>query len=324
MKNALHTILLAVVAALVALAGCKSIVDDFGGEGQLRGRLLYADPYAGDGGSVPLAGRSVKLATAPSDRLNFKYSAQTDQDGYFQFENLPAGSYDVFFADTVRRRPSTALAAGLQPSNQPFLLQAAYDTLAQNGLFVTLRDSRGSVLSGARVCVFNNATLAKADTCAGSSFQLTTDAVGRAVTYGLPPGKYYLLSKATLGGSRGRALDSVSVAARGVARAFLRLVPYATRRNGFELQVVDRLNSPLANSTVCVFNSAVLARVDTCAGSIQQLTTNTDGLASAYNLTPRKYYFRVRGAYGRLVLRGYDSLVVAPTGVAPLLRITLR
>jgi hypothetical protein len=324
MKKNLLIILVAAAATGAVFAGCKSVVDDFGGEGQLRGRLLYADPYAGNGALLPLANRSVKLAVSPSDRLAFKYSTQTDKDGYFQFENLPGRSYDVFFSDTVRQRPLVALQTGLLPTAQSFELRAAYDSLAQNGLFVTVRDSRGDALGGARICVFNNATLARADTCAGSSFQLTTDAVGRAVAYSLPPGRYYLLSKTTLGGSRVRAFDSVTVAARGVARRQLLLNAYPSRRNGFELQVLDQRSTPLANSTVCVFNSAVLARVDTCVGSIQQLTTTVDGLAGAYNITPRKYYFRVRGTYGRLVLRGYDSLEVPAVGVPARLRIRLQ
>ncbi len=324
MRNNLFTLLLAVAVTGAIFAGCKSVVDDFGGEGQLRGRLLYADPYAGNGALLPLANRSVKLATSPSDQLNFKYSAQTDKDGYFQFENLPARSYDVFFSDTVEGRPTVATQTGLLPTDQPFILQAAYDSLARNGLFVTVRDSRGDALGGTRVCVFNNATLARADTCAGSSFQLTTDAVGRAVAYGLPAGKYYLLSKATLGGTRVRAFDSVTVTTRGVARRTLRLRSAPSRRNGFELLVLDQRGTPLANSTVCVFNSAVLARADTCAGSIQQLVTNTDGLASAYTITPRRYYFRVRGTFGRLKLRGYDSLDVPAASVPALLRIRLR
>lgn len=324
MKNNLPIILAAVAATGAFFAGCKSVVDDFGGEGRLRGRLLYADPYAGNGALLPLANRSVKLALSPSDQLNFKYSTQTDQDGYFQFENLPARSYDVFFSDTVGQRPTVATKTGLLPTDQSFELRAAYDSLGQNGLFVTVRDSRGDALGNARICVFNNATLARADTCAGSSFQLTTDAVGRAVAYGLPAGKYYLLSKATLGSTRVRAFDSVTVTARGVARRLLRLAPYASRRNGFELQVLDRRDTPLANSTVCVFNSVVLAQADTCAGSIQQLVTNTDGRASSYNITPRRYYFRVRGTFGRLRLRGYDSLDVPAGSVPPLLRIRLQ
>lgn len=307
----------AILMALILAIGCEKVLDDdFGGDKLLRGRLTYLDRFASSNIELPLANRTVRLAISPSDSVNFKYSVTTDKDGYFLFDRLNgATEYELFFADTVRHQPYLAIRRGL-PQDVPFILRATNDLRAQNVLRVDLHDPNGGLMANTAVCLFNNRLLARTDTCVNSVLQLKTDAYGQLIRYGLRPGKYYLLSKIAIAGQNYRAFDSVSVGTIGLDSLVLTLNPYTRRRNGFELTLLDTRNTPLTGAQVCLFSSAVLARVDTCVGSIRQINTDANGRANAYNLDPRRYYFRIRGQYGKLILKGYDSLDVQPAGVA--------
>lgn len=327
MKAYLLTSTLALLSLVSACNKAPDFDDDFGGTGLLRGRLVYTDAFAGNGTVTPLAKRTVYLALSPSDQLNYKYSATTDKDGYFLFDHLNTERmYTTFFNDTIRQVRYTALETSM-PKETPYLLQAKNDTLTQNGFVVTLRSNStlgiSSTVANANICVFANRLMARADTCLGSLFTLKTDNYGRVVRYNLRPATYYIFSSTTLNGRQYHALDSVTVPVTGIIRKPLTLSPYSRQRNGFDLTIIDRRGTPLAAAQVCMFNSAILARVDTCAGSIRQLQTDINGHVVNYNLASRRYYFRLYGTYGRLRLKGYDSLDVPLSGIA-LRTVTLR
>lgn len=290
--------------------------DDFKGEGQIRGRLVFSDSYSGDGKSLPLAGRSVKLAMEGSDTLNYKYSIVTDKEGYFTFTNLEDKKYDIFFRDTVGGTSFLAFDNRM-PGEAPFLLEAHNDDTDQNGFFLVVRDNQNNPVGNSDICVFNNALLAQPDSCTGSIFQLHSDAFGRVVKYNLIPGIYYVGSRVNIRNTVYKQLQSIEVKAAGITTSDLILNPVPSdAKTGFDLLVQDKYGKPLYNCAVCVFNSRVLFEADSCAGSITQMTTNTDGEASLYNISANTYYLRVKGIYGNITLKGEGELLVQPDKVS--------
>lgn len=289
---------------------------DFSGSGYLRGRLVYTDSLTGNGTAVGLAGKSVKLAAEGSDTLNYKYSVVTDKDGYFSFTNLADMKYDLFFRDTLGTAMLLAFDSR-KPATDAFLFRARHDGTRQNGIYVEVTDNQGNPLGNSSVCVFNNPLLAQTDTCAGSIFQLQTDAQGRAVKYGIPAGDYYTAAKFKINAVlyKGLVHDKVKVA--GITT--FKLNTSATEqplKTGFDLQVVDENNQPLGSSQICVFNSKILSEEGSCAGSILQLTADANGKASAYGIAPNKYYFTVLAKYGELELIGKAEINVEKDAVA--------
>lgn len=289
--------------------------DDFKGEGQIRGRLVFSDSYSGDGKSLPLAGRSVKLAMEGSDTLNYKYSVVTDKEGYFTFTNLEDKKYDIFFRDTVGGSSFFAFDSRA-PGKAPFLLEAGNDDTAQNGFFIILKDNQDNPVGNSDICVFNNALLAQPDSCTGSIFQLHSDSFGRAVKYNLIPGTYYVGSKVSIQNTTYKKMQSIEVRAVGITKSDLTLDPVPATKTGFDLMVKDKYGNPLYNCAVCVFNSRVLFEADSCAGSFTQITTNTDGKASLYNISANTYYLRAKGVYGNVTLKGEGELLVEPDKVS--------
>lgn len=290
--------------------------DDFNGKEYLRGRLVYTDPLSGNGAPTGLAGKTVKLAAEGSDTLNYKYSAITDKEGYFSFTNLADAKYDLFFRDTLGSAMLLAFDSR-KPAEEAFLLNAVHDDASQNGMYVVVIDNQGNPLGNSSICVFNNPLLAQSDTCAGSVFQLQTDAQGRAVKYGIPVGDYYTGAKFNVNSVLYKGIVHNRIGATGITSFELKMA--ATEqllKTGFDLRIVDDNNQPLGTSQICVYNSKILSEAGNCLGSIFQLTADINGKANKYGITPGTYYFTVIAKYGDLELTGKAEVAVEKDAVA--------
>jgi hypothetical protein len=101
----------------------------------------------------------------------------------------------------------------------PITLQPVPTTGFQ--LFVT--DQFNSPVNGAEVCVFTNYTQFLQDTCTGSIFTLTTDALGKTASGDIGEAKYYLRASVKAGDKILKKLDSVIVNKYAVASKSIQL-----------------------------------------------------------------------------------------------------
>lgn len=80
-----------------------------------------------------------------------------------------------------------------------------------NSLTIQVTDPDKAPLAGARACLFTSRTLAARDTCAGSNYQLVTNATGRADTSALLQGKYFVYAELFLDELHWKTRDSITI-----------------------------------------------------------------------------------------------------------------
>ncbi len=301
-----------VLLGILILAACEKRKEEIK-SGFLAGRLLYTNPYEPLSGTKGVPGKLVRIAAAPSDTLNYIYSVTTDQEGYFTFQYLDANKpYLVFFEDSIGgllykgQTPGTTDNAGLR-------IVAVPDTKGQNGYSLKVTDTTGGRVAGASICVFNNMAGWNADTCIGSLYGFDVSAEGDAVKYKITPGLYYFLGTAVIGGVYYRGKASVEVKASGIAPVTLELRPVTA--TGFELTLTDAYHTPVSNAQICVFRNYTLFAADTCLGNVFELTTDRDGIAKKYDITPGRYYLRNSLQIGDIKLHGLDSVDVVKDNI---------
>lgn len=307
----------ALFCAILILFSCHKSQNDFTGNGSLRGRLSYLNKFNGQTVAIPLAGKTVKLAYAPSDTLNYLYSTVTDSAGYFSFIRVDEGKqYDIFFQDSVSGIPYAAFVTR-QPTNDTVTLLATNDMTVQNGIYVQVLDNNNQKFGPVNICVFNNQTLAEADTCNGSIFKIVTDMNGQGVYYNLAAGTYYLRARLKVGKIVFSGIANVSANATGIAPVNLVLTQEPTApTNGFEVTLTDVNNSVIKQASVCVFNSRPLYLLDSCDGKMETLTPDSLGKIRLHNIPAGRYYFKAYATFGNTNFGGTDSIDVQASGVA--------
>ena len=184
------TILIAVVFAQLAVASQQPEAGQvLVGSSRLTGRVIAAD----NGKPVRRAYVSIPIGT-PSRGISFDHmtgrSVQTDANGYFEFDHLPAGSYSVI-VDPV---------SGFLRSSR------TYATVVEGGAAqVTIRLVRAGAIEG-RVLDENGHAVLGAQVHAarrinvGAYFELqgsrwaTTDDRGRYRIFDVAPGEHYVVA----------------------------------------------------------------------------------------------------------------------------------
>lgn len=97
----------------------------------------------------------------------------------------------------------------------------------------------------------------------------------------------------------------------------LTLVADSLHQNGFVYTVTDSIGDVINNCTVCVFDNPDLFTLnnDSCAGYIFDLTTNTFGKASEFNVNPGTYMTQFKATFGTYKLSAADTIHVQTTGI---------
>lgn len=299
--------------AILIFFSCHKSSNDFKGNGTLRGRLSYLNKFNGQSIAKPLAGKKVKLAYYPSDTLNFLYSTVTDSAGYFSFTRVDERKeYDIFFQDSVESMPYVAFVTR-RPNNDTITLLATTDMTVQNGLFVQVEDNNGQKLGPVGICVFNNQTLAEADTCNGSIFKMNADMNGQAVRYNVASGTYYFRARVKIGKIIFSGMTSASVTATEVKQIKLVLTQEPT--NGFEVSLTDTDNRPIAMGSICVFNSRSMYVLDSCYGKMTTLLPDSLGKIRLNNIPAGKYYFKSYLTIANTRFSATDSVEVQTMGI---------
>ncbi len=205
---------------LVACEKYKKAKNDADGNLYLHGRVFYNDDITTTGTVKQLGKTVVKIGYPADNGVNYLYTTTADDEGYFVFKNLSSETDYLILADST--------VNGIKFTGRlPIKINASLDTarlilqpneVTQNGFVYTVKDNLGGIVKDCAVCVFSSFVLASRDTCAGSTYQLTTSEYGRANKMNISPGTYVTVFR---GGSdtlilKGR--DTITITANGIVR----------------------------------------------------------------------------------------------------------
>jgi hypothetical protein len=88
-------------------------------------------------------------------------------------------------------------------------------------------------------------------------------------------------------------------------------------QNGFVYTVTDTAGNVINNCMVCVFDNPILfmQNDDACSGYIFDLTTNTFGKASQFNINPGIYMTQFKVIFGTHIFTAADTINVKTAGI---------
>ena len=228
------------MASLSAQAQTRDAVAPPAATASLSGIVITADDFASPPGAPAprLTGAPVRSATVTLTEVTEAVptrSTDTDQDGRFAFESLPAGRYDVSATKPAYLKASFGAVRPMRMGS-PIAMVAGQQVTA-----VTLKMWRGGVITGlllneknrpmsnvtvqARRLQLVNGLRTPAAATTGSA---TTDNRGLYRIFGLPPGDYVVLSSLAEpnrtgpnqpAAARQITADDVQRALRGVPRS---------------------------------------------------------------------------------------------------------
>jgi hypothetical protein len=285
-------------AACIVLFQCKkSAFNDLSGPATLKGVAVIYDTLTGLTLATPL--KNAKVFLRYDDNPNsFLYSTTSNGSGQYKFSGINLDrSYVIYSSvDTgaVKYEGQLKYAANGFSDSQSDSLKLYPASGNQNGIHLIVQDSVGGRLYNITAWVFNSPVLFTSDTSAGRVFDMTTNFYGVANKYNVAPDKYYFRVKTKIGNLELTAEDSVQVTATGIKTLALTLRRKPLTRNGIELTVLDRFNTPVSGAVSYFYRSQSIFLADTVtySQSIFKLTTNSAGLASTYVIDTARYYFR--------------------------------
>lgn len=190
-------LLLIISAAGILFIACKKEKEQ-NEKLYIRGRLFITDTLTQNALNQPLSGKTVQLAEANGDTLNYLFSKTTDSNGYFIFDLLNDAAADKKFVVRYDEKISnywyTARDTVLK-GEENLAMTARLDFNKQNGFYIYVQDSLGGKIPGASVAIYNSPVLADINDPAAAMETITTNSDGRVVKLNLAGGTYYLNTK---------------------------------------------------------------------------------------------------------------------------------
>lgn len=162
----------------------------------------------------------IKIGYKRDNAINFLFAATADSSGYFLFENVKKDTLYSIFSEFEENgiKYSARLDTSLTKSTDSSYLIFKPDELKQNGFSYTVVDKAGGRINGANICVFTSYIIAN-DSCAGSTYTLTTNHYGKASRLNVPTGDYIAFIKAKFGNLTLTAKDTiVNMQTSGIVR----------------------------------------------------------------------------------------------------------
>ena len=214
MKSTTYTCFLLI---LLFATNCKEpTADDLSGPLEMEGIALMQDTLQGLGIETPLANQLVQIKfEKDSASSNFLYQVKTNAAGGFRFTNLHNMNYYVY-AEKEHNGLKYAKGMVVNPNNALVRLVLTPAPTQHNILTLIARDSAtNGVLTGARVCVFNNSLVAAANACEGSFVSGMADNNGRFILSKLPAGWYYFNVRDSIGSLDLKGRDSLQISVTG-------------------------------------------------------------------------------------------------------------
>jgi hypothetical protein len=185
--------------AWVSCTKYKHVQDDLGqtSNAYIRGQLVLFDTLTGGPDTVTLRNKTVMLRYNDSaSSLNFLYSAQTDSNGYFVFNDqlISSRTYFISYTDTATSGIMyQAEANAVTVGTATLLLVASPPLNGKTGIWYRFVDSASGLgpVPGVSVCIFSSNSLYSDTSCVGSTYQLVSDLEGRAFLFNTVAATYY-------------------------------------------------------------------------------------------------------------------------------------
>jgi hypothetical protein len=144
-------------------------------------------------------------------------------------------------------------------------------------------------------------------------YKVTTDANAKFIFTNLDKNKSYYIFKTWESAGVKYALRE-SAQPDKMDKAMI-LIPDESSQSGFQLSVIDSLNSPVSNFKLWVFSNKILAENNDTLGNIFSLKTNDYGKAFKLGIQPGNYYINAKDTLGNIRLKGKKALIVPNPGI---------
>lgn len=214
-------VLLCVLSLTLLFLSCKKYNDfkaDLDGDGNIRGRLFLHDTLTGKLSADPLAEKIIILSYSADGGSQPIITVSTDKQGYFTITNLNfKNGYHLTYDDIVNNKRYYADTL-ITHDDDSLALYARLSEKKQNGFYYLFVDKNEARIANCSVCVFSSASLARPDTCAGSTWQLTSDSMGRVSLLNIPAGTYYLRITTDFPTLKVAMLDTVRITQEGILK----------------------------------------------------------------------------------------------------------
>lgn len=261
----------------------------------IRGRLFLTDTLTNLAIDSVLSNKVIRLAEDNGDTLNFLYSDTTDNDGYFVFNLLNDGktNFVIRYEEKINNIIYSTNQQVTKGQNN-IAVEVTPSQTKQNALHLIVADSANGRVVNTTAWVFNSALLFAADTSAGKIFDMTTDNVhGVSNKFNLPAGRYYLRIKTKIGNIDFKGEEIIDIENTGITTLVITINRLSQNHNGFQLLILDSLNTPVNNAQVYGYRSKAIFLIDsTNANSIFTLNSNNSGVATLSNIDSARYYLR--------------------------------
>lgn len=193
MKNRIYTFLMLFG---LAVSSCNKSADP--AATYLKGTATLTSPLTPNQPAAPMASQKITLKNMATGS---SYDLLTDALGVFYFPGIPkTGSYQLMLTQTVTDPnqfqavySAAPTVTGGQPDISTLSLAVTLDTKTYKGLLITVNDTGGGAVPGAKVVVYSSGELAKLDPDLagyGAVCSLTTNGGGLCLAMQLPQTVY--------------------------------------------------------------------------------------------------------------------------------------
>lgn len=147
-------------------------------------------------------------------------------------------------------------------------------------------------------------------------YQATTDAAGKYSIPFLKNDETYVLFTRFM--SNGYEYEGVQRIHGGAVNdiIYTDLTVHQKFTNGLSVLFTDSLGGPLPGLPFRLYSSRIAAQYDSVIYAVTNTVTDANGRYSKLNTSPAKYYAVASKIIGPVTMRVFDSITVAPTGLA--------
>jgi hypothetical protein len=304
-------ILITLAIATCVIAACRKGIE-FDNQ-YIRGRVFVTDTITGLKNDAPLKNKRVFLSLA-GDTLNYLYSTQTDDQGYFVFnlysdknDDFTVYAFDSSAAKDVYYYGRTEATRG----SKELVLRLYLNTTAQNGVVLKAVDQQNGPLPQTIFKIYNNASLAFGGAATGY-LNITSDSFGKGYRLNLPEGTYWVnaervadtfnyqrIGKKIMINKTGFTVDTIMLFKKNSI-------------SGFNITLVDQSSNPIGGAAIRIFNNLSLAQINDPTAVIANDVSDPNGRISRTNLAPGTYFLNAYKQSGLDTFRRVVKTIAIP------------
>lgn len=274
----------------------------------IRGRLFITDTITGLKYNIPVKNKGIFLSTG--DTLNYMYTVQSDIEGYFVFNLLSEENnrYTIYAYDTV----GGIFYSGVVNANRgekDVRLYLYPNPNIQNGMVLYAKDPLNEVLPSVTYKIYNNATLAYANTNTGF-IDVQADTSGKGYKLNLAAGDYWVnVEKAIDPFFYQRIGKKIKINSSGFSIDTIILLK-KNSVNSLNLTLIESGNIPVAGVEVRLYNNHYMAQIDDPGAFVTKDISSSDGKINLSNLAAGIYYINAYKQVGNDTFRRVAKMVI--------------